>query len=91
MGRLAQKEYMEHKSIVYQTCAGYLEREVPEVNKIILRSDEDKASGKWYSVTSLYNHKALYNPMKEELEKLINPTSELLEEVTSTSAWKLAN
>ena len=44
MGRLAQIGYVEHKSIPYQTCAGYLEREVPEVNKIILRSDEDKAS-----------------------------------------------
>ena len=44
MGRLARKEYVEHKSIMYQTCAGYLEREVPEVNKIIPRSDKDKAS-----------------------------------------------
>ena len=28
MGRLAQKEYLEHKLIMYETCAGYLEKEV---------------------------------------------------------------
>ena len=63
LGRLARKEYVEHKSILYQACAGYLEREVLEVNKIIPRSDEGKALQKWYSKTSIYNHKAFYNPI----------------------------
>ena len=43
LGSLAQKEYVDHKSIVYQTCTGYLEREVPEVNEIIPRADKDEA------------------------------------------------
>ena len=47
LGRLACKEYVDHKSILYQACAGYLEREVPEVNKLIPRSYEDKAPQKW--------------------------------------------
>ena len=84
IGRLAQKVYVEHKSIMYQTCAGYLKMEVPEVNKIIPRSDKDEASWKWYSVTSLYDHNALYNPIDEEIERLINPTTRFLEEATQT-------
>ena len=85
LGKLARKEYVNHKSIVYQTFAGYLEREVPKVNEIIPRSDKDEASRKWYSITSLYNYKAFYNPTEKEIEKLINPTTGLLEEVASTS------
>ena len=46
LGRLAGEEYVDHKLNVYKTCAGYLEREVPEVNEIIPRSDEDEASRK---------------------------------------------
>ena len=44
MGRLARKEYVEHKSIIYQTYARYLEREVLEISEIIQRSDGDEAS-----------------------------------------------
>ena len=80
MGTLAWKEYVEHKLIVYQTCARYLKREVLEISEIIQRSDGDEASWNWYSVTSLYDHRALYNPIEEEIERLINPTTGFLEE-----------
>ena len=53
MGKLARKEYVDHKLIVYKTFAGYLEREVPKVNKVIHKSDEDEASRKWYSINLL--------------------------------------
>ena len=86
MGRLAQKEYVEHKSILYQTCTRYLEREVLGISKIIRRSDGEEASQNWYSVTSLYDHRALYNPKEEEIERLINPTTGFLEEAIPTLA-----
>ena len=59
MGKLARKEYVDHKVIVYETFAGYLEREVPEVNEIIPTSDEDKASCKWYQVTLIYKYNTI--------------------------------
>ena len=77
---------MEHKSIIYQTYARYLEREVLEISEIIQRSDGDEATQNWYSVTSLYDQRALYNPIEEEIERLINPTTGFLEEAVPTLA-----
>ena len=56
MGKQAKKEYVDHKALVYEALAGYMGKDVPEVNAVIPRSDIDEASLKWYSVTSLYNY-----------------------------------
>ena len=37
-------------------------------------------------MTSLYDHRALYNPIEEEIERLINPTTGFLEEAVPTLA-----
>ena len=54
-----------------------MEKDVPKVNKVIPRSDEDKASLKWYFATSLYNYEAFYNidPVTLEKEKKDSVTS----------------
>ena len=37
-------------------------------------------------MTLLYNQRALYNPIEEEIERLINPTTGFLEEAVPTLA-----
>ena len=69
MGKQARKENVDHKSIVYETFSGYMEKDVPEVNKVTPILDKDKASRKWYSITSLYNYKTFYNVDPTTLEE----------------------
>ena len=69
MGKKARKEYVDYKAFVYEAFTGYMEKDFPEFNEVIPRSDEDEASCKWYSITSLYNYEALYNVDPENLKR----------------------
>ena len=43
MGKQAKKEYVDHKALVYEAFASYMEKDVPEVIKVLPRPDEDEA------------------------------------------------
>ena len=61
MGRAAKKEFVTHKVLIYETLASYMEQDVPEVNEVVDRMDDDESSLRWYSVTSLDNYEPFYN------------------------------
>ena len=42
MDKEAKKEFVDHKGLVYEALASYMERDVPEVNEVVHRSDDTK-------------------------------------------------